>query len=90
MIPNDIPDTLHFQPDGTGAGLYTERIDLREIGDLEVVRASEIEFNAADQRWEVFDYTGSKVFSAPSREACLRWERAHFNQQPAGPVPHDS
>jgi hypothetical protein len=79
MITN-IPDTLHFQPDGTGVGLYTEHIDLREIGSLEVVRASEIEFNDTTQQWEVFDYTGKRVFTEHSREACLRWERETFNQ----------
>ena len=79
-MTTDIPDTLHFQPDGTGAGLYTERIDLREIGTLEVVRASEIEFNDATQQWEVYDYTGTRVFTDPSREACLRCERETINQ----------
>ena len=83
----DIPDTLHFQPDGTGAGLYTERIDLKQIGTLEVVRASEIEFNDATQQWEVYDYTGTRVFTDPSREACLRWERQHFNSSPVTPDP---
>jgi len=78
----EIPDVLHFNPDGTGAGLYTERIDPKEIGTLEVVRASEIEFNDATQQWEVFDYTGRKAFTDPSREACLRWERQHFNSSP--------
>ena len=78
-MTTEIPDVLHFNPDGTGAGLYTERIDLKQIGTLEVVRASDIEFNDAAQQWEVFDYTGNRVFTDPSREACLRWERQHFN-----------
>jgi hypothetical protein len=75
----DIPDVLVFQPDGSGAGLYTERIDLREIGALEVVRASDIEFNETTQQWEVFDYTGQKVHTDASREACLLWERRTFS-----------
>ena len=80
MTPPPLPEVIHFAPDGSGAGLYTELIDLREIGSLEVVRASEIEFNETTQQWEVFDYTGKRVFSDPSREVCLRWERQHFNQ----------
>ena len=79
MTP-DIPDVLHFNPDGTGAGIYTERIDLKQIGTLEVVRASEIEFNDTTQQWEVFDYNGRRVYTDSSREACLRWERETFNQ----------
>ncbi len=81
-MTTDIPDVLHFNPDGIGAGLYTERIDLKQIGTLEVVRASDIEFNDATQQWEVFDYTGNRIFTDPSREACLRWERQHFNAIP--------
>ena len=81
MIPDiPIPEVLHFQPDGTGAGLYTEAIDLQQIGVLEICRASTIEFNPDTQQWEVFDYTGTQVFTDPSREACLRWERRHFNE----------
>ena len=80
MTSTPIPEVLHFQPDGTGAGLYTEVIDLQQIGALDVSRASEIEFNPDTQQWEVFDYTGVRVFTDPSREACLRWEREYFNQ----------
>ena len=88
MITTPLPEVIHFNPDGTGAGLYTELIDLREIGSLEIVRASEIEFNETTQQWGVFDFTGSRVHSDPSREACLRWERQHFNQShPSPPNP---
>ena len=75
-----IPEVIHFNPDGTGAGLYTELIDLKQIGRLDVTRASNIEFNDDNQQWEVFDYTGHRVFTHSSREECLRWERRHFNQ----------
>ena len=82
MIPNSIPvpDVLHFAPDGTGAGLYTEVIDLQQIGRLDMSRASHIEFNSESQQWEVYDFTGHWLFADPSREACLHWERRHFNQ----------
>ena len=79
MTSIPIPEVLHFQPDGTGAGLYTEAIDLQQIGVLDVSRASEIEFNSDTQQWEVFDYTGVRVFADPSRETCLHWEREYFN-----------
>lgn len=81
MNPPTTPEVIHFQPDGTGAGLYTEVIDLKEIGALDVSRASNVEFNPDTQQWEVFDYTGTKVFTDPSRETCLRREREYFNQQ---------
>jgi len=70
---------LHFDKDGEGAGLYTEIIDLQAIGRLQVSRASQVEFNVVAQQWEVFDYTGYLIFSHPSREQCLLWERDYFN-----------
>ena len=80
MTPNPTPDVLHFAPDGTGAGLYTEAIDLQQIGRLDMNRASHIEFNSESQQWEVYDFTGRWLFADPSRATCLQWERRHFNQ----------
>ena len=95
MTPDSaLPDVLHFQPDGTGAGLYTEAIDLQRIGILDVSRASAIEFDLVSQQWEVFDATGTLVFADRSRDTCLRWERGYFNQasspsaDPTIPDPH--
>ncbi len=80
--PPNPPDVLHFHPDGSAAGLYTEAIDLQQIGRLEVSRASAIEFDDDSQLWQVFDFTGRAVHSDPSRAACLRWERQSFNETP--------
>lgn len=79
-----IPHVLYFAPDGTGAGLYTERVDLREIGRLDVCRATTVEFDDESQLWEVHDFTGHRLFQHPSRQTCLDWERRHFND---GPTP---
>ena len=81
------PEThvLHFNPDGTGAGLYTEAVDLQQVGRLDMTRASSIEFNPGTQQWEVRDFTGHRLHRDRSREACLRWERRHFNNQPNNP-----
>ncbi|MCB1232965.1 MAG: hypothetical protein KDN19_22160 [Verrucomicrobiae bacterium] len=88
MTPDaTIPEVLHFQPDGSGAGLYTEVVDLKQIGILDVSRASEIEFNPDTQQWEVFDATGTLVFADRSRDTCLRWERGYFNQSNHPPEP---
>jgi hypothetical protein len=80
MITTPLPEVIHFNPDGTGAGLYTERsISVRSVLSRSSAppRSSS---TTTTQQWEVFDFTGSRVFTDPSREACLRWERQHFNQ----------
>lgn len=71
---------LRFDPSGRVDCLYTEAIDLRELGTLNVVRATSIEFNPASQKWEVRAAdAGMLLHSHPSREACLRWERANVH-----------
>ena len=71
--------TLRFTPVGTADCLYTDAIDLRALGRLEVVRATEVGFDPEVQRWEVRSAIfGGLLFSDPSREACLRWERRNL------------
>ena len=75
--------TLRFAPDGTISCLHTEAIDLRTLGRLRVVRATEISFDEEEQQWEVrSSATGGFLFSNPSREACLRWERENLQAKP--------
>jgi hypothetical protein len=81
--------TLRFHPGGGIACLYTEAIDLRALGRLHVVRATDIRFNDPTQQWDVHDAdTGSVLFSHTSRSECLAWE--HQNLQPGQDRTHDS
>ena len=73
--------TLMFTPDGMIRGLYSEAIDLACLGRLHVQRATSIEFDNTKQAWRVKDRKGPVLFSAPSRQECLDWERQHFEQQ---------
>lgn len=74
--------TLRFAPGGTVGCLYTEAIDLRKLGKLEISRATDIRFNDTTQQWDVHEYaTGKVLFSHPSRSECLHWENQ--NLQPA-------
>ena len=72
---------ITFTPDGNGHALYTEAIDLREIGPLAIRRATTIEFDNNSQYWRVRDPTGFPLFNSPSRDACLDWERQYLDQQ---------
>ncbi len=71
---------ISFKPDGTAQCLWTEALPLHELGRLEIHRATNIEFNNADQKWEVIDRKGKVRFFAGSRSACLEWEQ--INIQP--------
>jgi hypothetical protein len=76
--------TLRFDPGGQIDCLYTEAIDLQQLGRLHVVRATDIRFNDRTQEWETCHAdTGEVLFSNISRTACLQWE--HDNLQPGNP-----
>ncbi|MEO5715984.1 MAG: hypothetical protein ABIT37_21065 [Luteolibacter sp.] len=79
--------TLRFQ---TGGGLvdclYTEAIDLRTLGPLQITRATDIRFDETSQQWEVHEAGSDRILcSHPSRAECLAWE--HQNLQPGAPAP---
>ena len=68
--------TLRIHPGGHIDCLYTEAIDLRSLGRLQVYRATDIRFCEQSQEWKVrCASTGALLHSDPSREACLAWER---------------
>ena len=71
---------LTFDSSGTGSCLYTELIDLQQVGSLQMERASTIEFNQSEQVWEVRSSAGELLCSNRSRAVCLAWEQQHFNR----------
>jgi hypothetical protein len=71
---------IRFDPQGNGHCLYTEAVDLHAIGPLQVARASNIEFNQAEQKWEVRDAERQLLCSSASRAICLAWEHQYFNR----------
>lgn len=71
--------TLRFNPVGEIACLYTEAVNLRVLGRLQVVRATDIRFHIPSQRWEVHCATSDRTLHHnPSREACLTWEKQNL------------
>ena len=67
--------TITFTPDGNGQCLYTEAIDLKNIGTLEIKRATNIEFNDYSQYWEVRAAKDNNIlYQDASREVCMKWE----------------
>jgi hypothetical protein len=70
--------TIQFTLNGTAHCLWTEALPLHELGRLEIHRASNIEFNNADQNWEVINRKSRVRFIAKSRSACLEWEQQNL------------
>lgn len=71
-----------IEPSGVIRCLWNELFPLRELGTLDVQRASSIEFNPASGQWDV-RWTGSDavVFSHGSRDKCIEWEQEQFNER---------
>ena len=70
---------LTFDVTGIGHCLHTDAIPLQSLGVLEIHRATNIEFDAAYQQWEVKAGDGAILYTDPSRSCCLAWELDHFN-----------
>lgn len=70
--------------DGDLLGLYTDKINLFEIGRLKnIKKASDVEFNEQKQKWEVLSHDGKVVHENKNRESAIDWEIKNFN--PTGP-----
>ena len=75
--------TLRFLAEsGIVECLYTEAIDLQQLGPLRITRATDIRFNDLTQQWQVHEAGTDRVlFSNPSRSECLAWENQNLQPQ---------
>ena len=77
--------TLICADNGLLYGPYTEAIDLQALGNLNVQRATAIEFDNETQCWQVLAPAGASLFNSPSRQACLAWEQEHLRKEAMHP-----
>jgi hypothetical protein len=73
--------TIRFDRAGQGHCLYTEEVNLATIGQLEIHRATRVEFDNSRQLWQVKDLDGSLLYCSPSRATCLDWEREFLSKR---------
>ncbi len=72
--------TLEVTPDGNIRCLYTDEIDLPQLGRLQVSRASHIEYDNRLHKWTVTSAkTGKRLHSSMTRESALEWERQYYS-----------
>ena len=71
---------LRVTQHGNVQGLWSDDLELAEIGPLSVRRASHVEFDRQMQCWAVvpIERPGDVLFTARSRANALRWEHSHF------------
>lgn len=72
--------TLTFQTDGHVICLWTDALDLRELGTVKVDRVSTIDWDEANQYWRVHNRQGRTLFHHNVRQACVDWEHDHESE----------
>lgn len=66
--------------DGNIRCLYSDEIDLPQLGRLSISRASQIEFDNHLRKWTVTSTkTGRRLHSAMTREDALQWENRYYS-----------
>lgn len=69
--------TFQCLPTGEIRCLWTDELPLRELGgEIQVARASNVDWDAAAGEW-VVSVHGTELFRNASREVCLGWEHEH-------------
>ncbi len=77
--------TLEVTTDGNIRCLYSDEIDLSQLGRLNISRASQIEFDNYLRKWTVTSSkTSKRLHSARSREEALEWEAQYYSPMGGG------
>ena len=65
--------------------LHSDAVDLRELGEIKVTRASHVEFCPLYQCWKVISAKTGKLLASgfKSRVEALGWEKTFYS--PSGP-----
>ena len=72
---------LLFDSNGVAKTIYTEDIELRELGKLYTYRASSVEFNNETYMWDVHLEDGTYVGSWESRQEAIRQEVLYLQKR---------
>lgn len=78
-MPKEI--VLLLRADGKIEGLWNDIIPWTELGHCEVTRASSVEFNPEEQKWEVILADGTLVGKWPSREEAIEQEISYLQER---------
>lgn len=77
---------LQITREGGVQMLQDDKVDLRELGSVEMIRASHVEFDNAKQGWFVQSAKTMTVLAEgfASRAEALTWEKIYYSPSGAG------
>jgi hypothetical protein len=65
---------LRVETDGTIKAVYSDKIKNMNLGRMQVIRASNVEFNETSQEWEAKTPTGELIAHGPNRDKVIEEE----------------
>lgn len=65
---------LLIDPQGDVHGVYSDSLPHSKLGQMEVSRASSVEYNHSTKAWEAFDLRGIKLAEGASRKDVIEAE----------------
>lgn len=78
--------SLRITPQGGVQMLHDDALDLTELGSIEMIRASHVEFNNENQYWFVQSARSLKILATgfKTRAEALAWEKSFYSPDGAG------